>query len=188
MEEEYITDQTIPEEVDVASPDGQAADSNLSQEMPQDAITLEEIEQVLGKKFPNKETALKSWKDTYSYVGKKSEPAPAPVQQSADNFVSKEQYEEDMWFAAHPDVADQKTLVRALKKETGKTLDEVLELPELKPLLEAKKAQAENSKSVIHGNSRIANTADYQTDLEQAIQTGNLADFMAKHKGVAIPE
>ncbi len=187
QEEEHITDQSLSEEVDVASTDGEAAGSAEAQ----DVITLQDVEQTLGKKFPDKASALKSWKDTYSYVGKKN-PQPATSQPAVDtsNFVSKEQYEEDMWFASHQDLSEHRTLIRALKKETGKSYSELMEHPEFKPLIEAKKAQAEaaNSKSVIHGNSRVGNTADYQTDLEQAQSTGNWSEFLSKHKGVAIPE
>jgi hypothetical protein len=120
--------------------------------------------------------------------------APAPQVDPA-TFVSKEQYEEDMWFASHQDAASLKTVIKAVKKETGKSFDEVLELPEIKPLMESKKTSAENdaSRSVIHSNASVQEvSSDYAKDLEgiqsahKAGTTPNYVEFLAKHKGIKL--
>ena len=49
------------------------ADGTVQNVPATDGMTLSEINAALGKNFPNKEAALKSFKDTFSYVGKKVE-------------------------------------------------------------------------------------------------------------------
>jgi len=119
-----------------------------------------------------------------------SQPAVEPAKVDESKFVSKEQYEEDMWFASNPALKEHKTLLRALKKETGKSFDEVKEHPELKGLLEAKSARQTDttSRSVIHSNAQVADvSSDYATDFAKA-EKGEMswADFAIKHKGLGV--
>src|SRR5438105_10215182 len=65
MPDEIVTtDQSLAQGADVTPGDGSGADSQNVE-----SLTLDELNQVLGKNFPSKEAALKSVKDTYSYVG-----------------------------------------------------------------------------------------------------------------------
>jgi len=119
-----------------------------------------------------------------------STPAVEPAKVDESKFVSKEQYEEDMWFATHKELSDHKTVIRALRKETGKSFDEVLEHPELKPLIEAKSARQTDttSRSVIHSNAQVADVStDYSSDFAKA-EKGEMswADFAIKHKGLGV--
>lgn len=188
MEDEYTTDETLPESVDYAA-DGGSADSNQSQDV--NTLSLEEIQQTLGKQFPDKATALKAIKDTFSWVGKKQQAAKVQTSQvDTSNFVDKSEVQalrDELWVKDHADLKDHFALIKAFAKESGKTYDEALEAPELKGLVEAKKAQAEVSKSVIHSNARVQEfSADYEADREKAIKSGNWVEFMEKHKGVRL--
>lgn len=60
--EEVITQETLTDVVDVATTDGGSADEAGS-------ISLGELSKVLGKEYKDAETALKSVKDTFNYVG-----------------------------------------------------------------------------------------------------------------------
>lgn len=60
--QEVITPETLPDAVDVAAADGGSADLS-------DSISLSALKEVLGKDFKSADSALKSIKDTYSYVG-----------------------------------------------------------------------------------------------------------------------
>jgi hypothetical protein len=192
MEEyqDYITDETLPGEAqDVPSSDGVAAESPV---VEPEAITLAEIEKTLGKKFPNKEAALKSWKDTYSYVGTKT-PKEATVQASdpvlAQLNAVQEQLKVTQFYNDNPEFNTYEA--KELIAELGGNPETVVNTKAFQ--LAFKSIQSTNdegsSKSVLHSNSRVAAvSSDYQQDFEKAQASGNWAEFMAKHKGVEIPK
>jgi hypothetical protein len=64
--DEVITPETLPDAPHVSAPDGGGADSPGS-------ISLSALKEVLGKDFPDADSALKSVKDTYRYVGSQAQ-------------------------------------------------------------------------------------------------------------------
>lgn len=99
---------------------------------------------------------------------------------------------ESSWFAAHPEFAPYKTLVKAMKTQLGKeTLDETVAEKEFQDLFGKVKSNDDSTgkKSVIHSKPRLGKSGDedYQKDFDTAQKTGNWADFIAKHKKVKLP-
>lgn len=64
---EVITPETLSDGSQLNPADGGGADQNTG------SISLADLSKVLGKEFPDVETALKSVKDTYSYVGSQAQ-------------------------------------------------------------------------------------------------------------------
>jgi uncharacterized protein YjcR len=101
------------------------------------------------------------------------------------NVVTKDEFEEYQWFSNHKELEPQKTVIKALKAQTGKTFDEIIQMEELKPLIHSQNTDA--SKSVIHSNTVLADTSsDYESDFKKAQETGNWGEFLTKHKGLDI--
>jgi hypothetical protein len=99
------------------------------------------------------------------------------AQPSVDsNFVSKEQYERDNFFSQNPSYAEHRPIIDAMQKATGKSLKEVVDLPELKSVLEKVKGYDENqkSKSILHTNPRLGAAVDRMTSANDELKKGNL--------------
>ena len=69
MEDNNTTPEAVPEASQLNAADANGTVGNVSA----DGMTLSELNQHLGKNFPNRDSALKAIKDTFSYVGKKKE-------------------------------------------------------------------------------------------------------------------
>lgn len=160
MSDELITDEAItPEEGQQPQGDGQMP-ADPSQEI--DPV-LQAIQETTGKTFPDKETALKSIKDTYNYIGKvnqkKEEPSLVETNNAIDEnkYVTREEYEELQFFSKNPELSDYKELIVSLRKSTGQTYEEVLQNDTLKVVLDKAKSfdEVEKSKSIIHNKSRL---------------------------------
>lgn len=65
MSEEVIPRESLPDEPHVSSTDGEGADDSR--------ITLESLNETLGKDYKDVDTALKSVKETYSFIGKRDD-------------------------------------------------------------------------------------------------------------------
>ena len=166
MEEENITPESLPgTEQSAPAADGVEAVSN-------DAITLAEIEATLGKKFPTKEAALKSWKDTNSFVGQKVAPQPMVPPDVLSKVESLEQtVRETSFYAEHPEYKGVKDLISSL----GKNPEEVVNTDVFKKAYTAMKASedSEKSKSVLHSNPRLGQVTDKMTQAQEAAKAGN---------------
>lgn len=201
------TSDTLAGEVDVTSTDGGENDSIVEQAVStasQDVMEVKDLlNEVLGgkRKFTDNESALKSVKDTFDFVGKagKYKPllekleaskggeknvlklmeeiangsveqtAPAPI--SSDNFVSKEEFKQVQFFAEHPEYKEHKDLISSM----GKDPEEVVKSEVFKKAYTAIKTQQdiEESKSVLHSNSRLGQVTDKLTQAREALQSGN---------------
>lgn len=108
-----------------------------------------------------------------------AEPA-TPVSQPSADVVTRKEFEEVMFYKDNPDVAPFKTVISAVAKETGKPLSEVVQLDEVKSLIEAKKANdtAEQNKSVLHSNPRLGVVQDKITQAQEALK-GTAPNFEA---------
>lgn len=193
MEEEIITADDAQPEYSEAPAADQSEVANLK----------DVLSQALGKEFADDESALKSVKDTFSYVGKvgkfkhyidalvektggddnaqkymeqileqAGQPQPA-VDES--KFISREQYEEDKFFAKNGELEEYREILVPLAKASGKSLHEVAQDEKFKGLLE--KAQAgdayEKSKTVLSSNPRLGAASDALTQARELQNNGN---------------
>lgn len=169
------------DENETITPEGQADESQLNSAAPEAAVsneskpeelTLTELNTLLGKDFKDKATALKSVKDTFSYVGKRKEDIMKEVSGSTDQ-VSKElkEIKENMFFDKNPDYNP----YRALMAKMGSNPEEVANSTEFKGIFEKAKGFDENQKlrSVLVSNPRIAASKDNLTKAREAMQSGN---------------
>lgn len=194
MDEEIITPETLPDELELGSPDGTGADSEV--------VSIKDIlAEELGKEFPSDESALKAVKDTFSYVGKVGKYRPhiekleskyggeketikfmeeiinGNEQKTDDKFISREQYDTDTFFAKNSKLEPHRKVIEALKTSTGKPLQEVVELPELKGLVDKALAydEFEESKSVLKSNPRLGQASDKISQAREAASSGDMS-------------
>jgi len=187
MEDENTTLDTLADESLESSTDGdEAVSEDVTEEEVKD-LSLEDINKTLGKEFPTKEAALKSIKDTFSYVGKKKETIAEEVKPDTAGFVTKEQYEADVFFAQNNDLSDVRSIIEAKAKADSISVSEASKAEDVQKIVSAVKSQSESedSKNVLESNSRISDKdSDYQKDFVKATATGDWSEFLAKHKGV----
>lgn len=171
------------DENETITPDGQADGSQLNPAAPEAAassepnpenLMLTELNGLLGKDFKDKATALKSVKDTFSYVGKRKEDIMKEVSGSNDQ-VSRElkEIKENMFFDKNPDY----TPYRALMGKMGSNPEEVANSVEFKGIFEKAKGFDDNQKlrSVLVSNPRIAASKDNLTKAREAANAGDMA-------------
>lgn len=130
-----------------------------------DTISLKEIEETLGKKFENKGAALKAWRDTNVYVGKKVGDIEKDVLQKLSANVNYENLSkevktlrEDLWYKDNPQFAP----YRGALSKVGGNPAEIVSQPEFKEIFENANAHRETQKlkTVLESNPRIASSVD----------------------------
>lgn len=135
-EENLNTPEAVPDASDVSATEGQGAEAS---------VPLSKLGEVLGKEFNDADTALKSIKDTYNYVGGQADfkekmsslteklgtdesgvlSALEALTNSAKpeetpktpsgDFVSRDQYAQDQFFSSNPELNDLKDVLVPLK-------------------------------------------------------------------------
>lgn len=91
-------------------------------------------------------------------------------------FVSKEQYEADMFYSKNPQLEENKVLIDALKKANpNKSFAEVMDMPEVKGIFDKAKGYDENekNKSVLRSNPRLGLATDKITKAREASAKGD---------------
>lgn len=144
-------------------------------------LSLNDINQMLGREYKDVPTALAAIKETYSFVGKKVEPVaaanPAPATSatttSTDNLASKDEVKslrEDLYYSQNPQYQEHRALISKL----GDNPAEVVGTAEFKTLFEKAKAadDAASQRSVVTSNARLAQTS---TKVEEAVKIANTA-------------
>lgn len=160
MENDNLTDDSQSGATHVEASDDKTAVAN--------ALTLAELNSTLGKDFKDKATALKSLRDTQSYVGKKIDAVvTAPV---VDNALKSEvdSLKEQVFYASHPELKGHESIIKAM----GTNPAEVVEGDAFKTYYEKAKVADEvaNQKSVVSSNSRLSQS---KTVMDEAIQVAN---------------
>lgn len=176
MEQEYITPETLGgEELNnefAPSP----VKETVSAVSPNtaDALSLDELNSYLGKNFTNKESALKSLKDTFSYVGKKIESKP---EIDSSQFVSRDQYETDMFYSKNADYStpEMRKIIDAMAKADGVKPQDVVNSDTFKAIYGKVKGydESQSLKTVLETNPRLASTRDSFTEAAKHLQSGN---------------
>lgn len=181
----------------------------------QPAGLKEVLERELGKKFSDEQSALKAVKDTFNYVGKagKYQKAVESVMQSKglseddaisfiantskaqsqevdmSKYATREELQERDFYSEKPDLKPYQATINAFRKANpDKTLSEVIELPEVKGILDKAIAQdtVAKQKSVLHSNQKIGIASDKMTKAREASQQGNVAEATKNAVGAVI--
>jgi hypothetical protein len=196
----------LPDGPQLSPAGGNAAVGGQSpQETP---ITLSELNKGLGKDFKDKDTALKSLKDTQSYVAQvgtlksqleKLQSQPSSPQASgeiADLKAQLNNIQTENFFERNAPLKAIRTTVEAFTKAQGKTLQEVAELPEIKELLVKVSGfeQSQKMRTVLESNPRLASMQDKMTKAQELAATksrkaiGEAADIAVSAVMDAYPE
>lgn len=171
MAEDNITQTNIPDDVHVASADaGGAVGSAADQEF---TIKASDLKAVLGKDFKDPESALKSIKDTYSYVGKagQAEKELNEIRSRANGATTPseitdlknqmKQVNDNLWFEQNPQFKSARSLIQRM----GDDPRAVVESPEFKDVFIKVQGYDENQKlkTVLESNPRLASSSDKLT-------------------------
>jgi len=169
MEDDNNTLDALSDDAQLTSAD---AEGTVSDESTNEGLTLAELNSMLGKNFKDKTTALKSVKDTYSYVGKRKEDIIKEVGGNNNEIASElKLIKDNMFFDKNPDYSQYKGLIAKM----GDNPVDVVNSEEFKAIFEKAKGFDENQKlkSVLVSNPRLAQTKD---TLTKARESGNTED------------
>jgi len=151
-------------------------------------LTLEQLNEHLGTQYKTPEKALEGLKETKNYVGKagtveKELNALKENLNAGDGeFVSKDQYEQDLFYGKNSDLEPYKDIINARAKDLGIRPAEAIESDEsLKQTLEKLRGfdSTENAKSVLMSNQRLGQVTD---DLEKAQKAQAAGDHRGAEK------
>lgn len=171
--ENYITSDSLSGDAGTTASDGGEAVKS--------SVTLDQLNQLLGKEFKDVDTALKSVKDTYGYVGKVGQLEKQVVELSKDNSnkIAQEaeivktvkQLKNDAFFKDNSQYAPYRKAIEKL----GDDPSDIVSQPEFKEVfekaMEADKAQS--LKSVLESNPRLQVSGDLMSQAREASNTGN---------------
>jgi len=163
--------------------------------VPSDAMTLAEINAALGKNFTSKDAALKSWKDTNSYVGMKTEDIEKRVLsrvQETDRTNALAQELEEMrkerFYDKNPQFASPE--VRSFIESTGKKPQEVVESEAFKKIFEKVSGYDETQKlkTVLESNPRVVASRDALSKARELSQSGGSKEAVEQNVVSAIKD
>lgn len=172
MDTNNITGNPDPGAPQLSTSGGEPAVGGQNPQEP--VIKLSELKNVLGKDFKDKESALKSLKDTQSYVGqvgqlkqdnekyKSGGAAPDAAGEIAALNAKIEAIQEDTFFDRNEQFRSIRPIVKTFAKANGKTLSETVELPDIKELVTKVSGfdKSQNMRTVLESNPRLASSQD----------------------------
>ena len=176
MNEENITSQGQDGDHAVAS-ESSSPKETVSNVAP-NGITLEEINAMLGKNYKDKDSALKSVKDTFSYVGKKIEAAKPMASESRDSSsdnsnsdVARQlrEMKNELFYSKNSQYDTPE--YRALITKMGENPADVVASPEFKSVFEKASGydKIQKTKTVLESNSRIGMVRNKINEAKEAI-------------------
>jgi len=190
MEEENITSETLSEDLDVESADGDEAVENVT---PKEGSSIAQtLSDVLGKEFKDDDSALKAVKDTFSYVGKKEE---AIRKEVAEELTAKQAVDavsgevkalsKELFYSKNP----QYEPMRKVIEKMGANPSEVVATEEFKTVFDKVKGyeDLQATKNVLESNPRIGQARNRIADAKEAAQKGNF-DAAEKSAVAAVVE
>lgn len=139
-----------------------------------DSLTLEEINVLTNKNFPDKETALKAIKDNFSFVGKKKEDVATDLVNKGE-YISKKELDTEFLYRENKLASDNRTIIDSFAKANNLTAREALERPEIKSILDKVKNYdaSQSIKSVIETNPKLGQLKDSSTEVKNLVLGGN---------------
>jgi len=166
-----------PEESDVSSPEGEDQESLDQSSTDDEILTLDEINEQLGRDFDDKDKALKSLKDTQDYVGdlgskvSKYESAYGEIETDNqegqsdtssdtedDEVMTKSEFRKEQFFANNEQFANHRDVIEALADKHDASPQEVVEMDEFESLFE--ESQNQPRQSVAMSNNRVTSDSD----------------------------
>lgn len=198
MNPEVIPSSSLPDAPHVSAADSSGADT--------DAISLAELNNILGKNYSDRETALKAVKETYTFIGKRDDHArivkeavqktgksedeilqlltnsnmPENGSQPAnpDQFITKDQYLEDMFFSKNPDLSMVKDVIKPLKNSDefkSMSWDDYVKSDKIASIVDTFRVanEVKSAKSVMESNPRIGSASNKLQSAQQAMEAGN---------------
>lgn len=147
-----------------------------------DNLTLEQLNTKLGTKYPSVEEALKGLKETRNYVGKagavekENEALKQALNGNTGEFITKEQYEQDLFYSKNSDLEPYKDIINARAKDLGvRPADAVEKDASLKQTLEKLRGfdKTESSKSILMSNQRLGQVTNDIEKAQEAIKSGD---------------
>lgn len=155
------TEESLPGADDVAAADDTSAVSEVAPATTDAsadvaAMTLDELNAHLGKNFKDKDSALKSIKDTFRYVGAKK------AAESQDIAAIQRKFSEDLFFVKHPELEPHRELAEALAVKHGVDVTKAVELEPFKVYVEKATGYdtTQQAKSVLQSNPRLGAVKD----------------------------
>lgn len=160
--QDVSSEEALVADVDVASPDGEI---ETVKETPQkDSVSLEELGDIMGTQYKDKETALKSVKDTKNFVGKAGQaPKETPeVAKPEGDFISKSEFETEMFYKGNDEFTTNRELIDALALKNSQTPQEVVVSESYKTIADKVKGydESQNVKSVLETNPKLGQVRD----------------------------
>lgn len=125
-----------------------------------DSLSVKEINDFLGKNYKDKGSALKSIKDTFSFVGKKVEksadvesPDVKPNSNNGDFARQIKEMKEQLFYSENPEYKSYKGIIGKM----GENPADVVGMPEFKDVFEKASSFDKNQtkKTVLESNPRI---------------------------------
>lgn len=141
-----------------AAPSVTPEETATSQTADLTGLSLAELNATLNKNFTTKEAALKSIKDTMSYVGMKEEQVEEKLK--AKGYLSRADLDTELFYRDNPEYAQHKAVIDSFAQINGISAPEAAKSDALSALLaKAKKADSyEETTSVIETNPRLVAT------------------------------
>ena len=178
MDPEFNTYDVLPGEnvvpSDIASSDTSMTDSTVSSDTVEQ-LSLRELNEYLGKSFKDKATAIKSIKDTYSFVGRRQEDAIKTL--DPERFISRDQYESDMFYSKNPEYEKSgvRTVIDSLAKAQGKRPSDIVQSDDFKAIFSKVRGydESQSVRSVLETNPRMAGSRDNFAKAQEAMKSGN---------------
>lgn len=206
MDEENTTPEAVPGGDDVTPAEGGEAVSGTSSTQEQGTKPApgvkDVIGQALGKEFKDDESALKSVKDTFSYVGKNKDQIKEEVLSELKDSGEVPQTPDDLantvkslndkltaseFYAEHPEYKEHKDLISQLGGNPADVVESEVFKSVYAKIGKASESE-EDSKSVLQSNQRIAgdtSNTDYVKEVQKAEQTGDWTKVL-EMKGVEL--
>lgn len=171
MENNNNNPQNLPDVNLEGTAGGKGAVGGQSPQEP--SIPLSELNKMLGKDFKDKDTAIKSLKDTQSYTAdvgvlkkRLSELEGGSASAATGDIVEvKAQIsalQNDLYFERNPKYKSARPIVEKLARAEGKRLDEVVDMPEFKELFTKVEGfdKSQSMRTVLESNPRLASSQD----------------------------
>jgi len=172
MENTDTTGTTLSGDAHMTPSDLGPASGNPSPE----TLTLEELNTLTGKQFPSKDSALKSIKDTFAAVVKKSDKIIEEVVSSEQiSSISKElkSLRTDMFYKDNPEYAEYREIISKLGDDPSETVNS----DAFKKIFEKAKGfeGIQNNRTVLESNPRIASVRDNFQKAKESLAGGKKA-------------
>jgi DNA-binding HxlR family transcriptional regulator len=154
-----------------------ASEATSTETAKEQQLTIDKINEMTGKQFKDVDAFLKSYKEAEKYVGtqKDQKLSEAMKQLEEKGFVSKEQYETDMFFSKNTNYERDRKIIESLSKSEGKTVKEVVELDAYKEIAKERDgyAKSKDAENVLKTNPRIASSRTTMEKANQLAKEGN---------------